>query len=165
MNKRVVYTNEAGVVRVIVPSPEWAGTIEELALKAVPYEVVGKNQDFSPVFGEQLKWRIVDEKDLPASRNWRKAWTDKEATQTVDIDLVMAKKEAKQLMLQKAKERVPADEFGAQDFTTVKKEIDALDFEAVTNLDELYNLWPASISTRKKAREYKVHTVGEIQQS
>lgn len=142
MDKRIVYKNENGGVSVVIPSPKFEGTMQELAAKTLP---------------EGTEWRIIDVAELPVSRNWRAAWTDANPTETVDIDIDMAKNEAKKLMIQKARERVPADEFGVQDFTTVKEEIAALDFDAVTNLDELYNLWPESITTRRQPRKYVVH--------
>lgn len=140
MDKRIIFKNENGGISVVVPSPKFEGTMQELAAKTLP---------------EGTEWRIIDMADLPISRNWRAAWTD--TKEVVDIDLSLAKAAHKKLMIEKAMERVPADEFGVQDFTTVKAEIAALDFDAVTNLDELYNLWPESIATRQQPRKYIVH--------
>lgn len=59
MNKRIIYQNSEGGVSVIVPSPNWKGTIEELAAKDVP-------------FGSQYK--IVDVSEVPSDRTFRNAW-------------------------------------------------------------------------------------------
>jgi hypothetical protein len=56
--KRIIYKKDNGVA-VIVPSPKWSGTIEELAKKDVP---TGK------------KYKIVDESDISSDRTFRNAW-------------------------------------------------------------------------------------------
>ena len=59
MNKRIIYPNNEGGVSVIVPSPNWNGSIEELASKDVP---AGK------------PYRIVDGSEIPSDRTFRNAW-------------------------------------------------------------------------------------------
>ena len=59
MNKRIIYQNNEGGVSVIMPSPNWRGTIEELAAKDVPS-------------GSQYK--IVDVSEIPSDRTFRNAW-------------------------------------------------------------------------------------------
>ncbi len=150
MNQRIVYTNTEGSVSVILPAPEWFApdeegnvkTIEELAAKDVP---------------QGLTWRIVDVSALPASRNWRNAWTDANPTETVDVDLEKAKEAHKALMVAKALQRIQPDAFGQRDVSQVKAEIDALPVDAVTSLQDLYNLWPESIEKRTSTREYRMH--------
>jgi|TARA_R110002096_G_scaffold165955_1_gene334909 hypothetical protein len=56
--KRIIYKDDDGVA-VIVPSPEWSGTIEELAKKDVP---TGK------------KYKIVDTSTISSDRTFRNAW-------------------------------------------------------------------------------------------
>ena len=56
--KRILYKNGDGVA-VIVPSPRWTGTIEELAKKDVP---TGK------------KYKIVDTSTISSDRSFRNAW-------------------------------------------------------------------------------------------
>lgn len=60
MEKRIIYKNEDGSVAVIIPSPDCGLTVEEVALKDVPY-------------GRPFK--IVDVAELPADRTQRDAWT------------------------------------------------------------------------------------------
>jgi hypothetical protein len=57
--KRIIYPNENGGVVVLIPSPNWKGTIEELATKDVP---TGK------------PFKIVDASEIPSDRTFRNAW-------------------------------------------------------------------------------------------
>jgi hypothetical protein len=57
--KRIIYPSNNGGVIVVIPSPEWEGTMEELAAKDVP--------SGSP-------FRIVETKDIPSDRTFRSAW-------------------------------------------------------------------------------------------
>lgn len=59
MNKRIIYQNNEGGVSVIVPSPNWQGTIEELASKDVP---------------AGAPYKIVDASEIPSDRTFRNAW-------------------------------------------------------------------------------------------
>ena len=59
MNKRIIYPNNEGGVSIIVPSPNWNGTPEELAAKDVP---AGK------------PYKIVDVSEIPSDRTFRNAW-------------------------------------------------------------------------------------------
>jgi len=56
--KRIIYKTEEGVA-IIVPSPEWTGTIEELASKDVP---------------QGVEYHIVDASAIPTDRKYRSAW-------------------------------------------------------------------------------------------
>jgi hypothetical protein len=67
MNQRIIYTNDDGSVSVIVPAPECGLTVEQIALKDVP-------------FGKPFK--IINIADLPADRTQRNAWTVDEADLT-----------------------------------------------------------------------------------
>lgn len=60
MTKRIIYQTDDGGVAVIIPAPDCGLTIEQIALKDVP-------------FGKSFK--IVDVTDLPADRAARNAWT------------------------------------------------------------------------------------------
>ncbi len=64
--KRILYKNGDGVA-VICPSPQWSGTIEELAKKDVP---TGK------------KYKIVDTSSISSDRSFRNAWEVDEAQLT-----------------------------------------------------------------------------------
>lgn len=57
--KRIIYKNSVGGVSVIIPSPYIPMTIEQIALKDVP-------------FG--LPFKIVDTTSIPADRTLRNAW-------------------------------------------------------------------------------------------
>jgi len=59
MNKRIIYPNTEGGVSILIPSPNWRGTIEELAIKDVP---------------TGLPYKIVDVSDIPSDRTFRNAW-------------------------------------------------------------------------------------------
>jgi len=59
MNKRIIYPNGNGGVCIVIPSPEWTGTIEELAAKDVPIGV---------------EYKIVDLSEIPTDRTFRSAW-------------------------------------------------------------------------------------------
>ena len=64
--KRIIY-KEKDSVSIIIPSPKWEGTIEELAKKDVP---TGK------------KYKIVDASEIPSDRSFRNAWEVDEALLT-----------------------------------------------------------------------------------
>ena len=56
--KRIIYKSEEGVA-IIVPSPNWKGTMEELASKDVP---------------SGAEYYIVDASSIPTDRKYRSAW-------------------------------------------------------------------------------------------
>lgn len=58
MSQRIIYPKENGV-SIIVPSPKWNGTLEELAVKDVP---AGK------------PFKIIDASEIPSDRTFRNAW-------------------------------------------------------------------------------------------
>ena len=57
--KRIIYQNNEGGVSVIIPSPNWRGTIEELAAKDVP---------------AGAPYKIVEVSEIPSDRTFRNAW-------------------------------------------------------------------------------------------
>ncbi|NBR25353.1 MAG: hypothetical protein EBU08_16560 [Micrococcales bacterium] len=57
--KRIIYPNDDGGVTILTPSPNWSGTIEELAAKDVP---------------SGLPYKIVDVSEIPSDRTFRNAW-------------------------------------------------------------------------------------------
>ena len=59
MDKRIIFPNDNGGVSILIPSPNWTGTMEELAAKDVP---AGK------------PYKIVDVADIPSDRTFRDAW-------------------------------------------------------------------------------------------
>ena len=56
---RIIYKTPENTVSIISPSPEWTGTMEELAQKDVP---------------TGLKYQIVEDSDIPSDRSFRNAW-------------------------------------------------------------------------------------------
>ena len=58
--KLIIYPNDNGGICILTPAPECGLTIEEIAAKDVPS---GKPH------------RIVDAADIPATRDFRDAWT------------------------------------------------------------------------------------------
>lgn len=100
-----------------------------------------------------LSYEQITLDQLPPSRNWRDAWSVNDNGEVI-IDLEKAKNIHKKLIAQKARERLPKDDFGDQDFSTVKTELDTIDFEGIVDLDGLFNAWPKSIENRKGTRKY-----------
>lgn len=98
-----------------------------------------------------LGYEQIDLADLPASRNYRDAWGH-----DLTIDLNKAKEIHKKLIGKIANKRLPFDTFGNQDTSQVQSELSALQsqIDNAADLDELYNLWPASIETRQSPRSY-----------
>ena len=64
---RIIYKTPENTVSVIVPSPEWTGTMEELAQKDVP---------------TGLKYKVVEDSVIPTDRTFRGAWEVDEAELT-----------------------------------------------------------------------------------
>ena len=64
---RIIYKTEENTVSVISASPEWSGTMEELAQKDVP---------------TGLKYKIIEDSDITADRTFRDAWEVDEAELT-----------------------------------------------------------------------------------
>tara|TARA_R110000796_G_C14393180_1_gene416683 strand:- start:363 stop:575 length:213 start_codon:yes stop_codon:yes gene_type:complete len=64
---RIIYKTPENTVSVLLPSPNWAGTMEELAQKDVP---------------TGLKYKIVEYSDIPSDRTFRDAWEVDEAELT-----------------------------------------------------------------------------------
>jgi len=56
---RIIFKNEDNSVGVIIPSPKWTGTMEELAVKDVP---------------AGLEFKIVQDSEVPSDRTFRNAW-------------------------------------------------------------------------------------------
>ena len=56
---KIIYKREDGGVSVLHPTSEWNGTMEELAQKDVP---------------TGLKYKIVEDSEIPTDRSFRDAW-------------------------------------------------------------------------------------------
>ena len=64
---RIIYKTPENTVHVLHPSPNWSGTMEELAQKDVP---------------TGLKYKIVEDSVIPSDRSFRDAWEIDEAELT-----------------------------------------------------------------------------------
>jgi hypothetical protein len=58
--KLIIYPNDTGGICILTPAPECGLSLQEIAAKDVPS---GK------------PWKIVDATDIPATREFRDAWT------------------------------------------------------------------------------------------
>ena len=64
---RIIYKTPENTVSVLIPAQNWTGTLEELAQKDVP---------------TGLKYKIVENSDIPSDRSFRNAWEVDEAELT-----------------------------------------------------------------------------------
>ena len=64
---RIIYKTAENTVSVLTPSINWSGTLQELAKKDVP---------------TGLKYKIVEDSDIPTDRSFRNAWEVDEAELT-----------------------------------------------------------------------------------
>ena len=64
---RIIYKTPENTVTVLTPTSEWTGTMEELAQKDVP---------------KGLKYKIIEDSDIPSDRSFRNAWEVDEAELT-----------------------------------------------------------------------------------
>lgn len=106
---------------------------------------------------EALDGFVKYEGGLPAHRTYRNAWALVDGK--VVIDLEKAKPLQKKWAAQKAYERCPVDLRGnpiATELEKIDAEIEAIDWDAIKTLDELYNSFPASIDLRDGKRKYPV---------
>lgn len=133
-NFQLAYTRpEDGGVSIIVPAP--GVSVEQLI----------------PLVPEGAEWKVIDGSKIPVSRTYRDAW---EGLEDITINLEKAKEVQKKRIIAIAHQRVPRDEFGQQDFTQVKAELAAINWESLTTLDEVYNTWAPGIEQRSETRQY-----------
>ena len=64
---KIIFKTPENTVSVLMKSLEWTGTMDELAKKCVP---------------TGLKYKIVEDSDLPPDRSFRNAWEVDEAELT-----------------------------------------------------------------------------------
>ena len=75
---RIIYRTEEGTVSVLTPTSEWSGTIEEVAQKDVP---------------TGLKYKIVEDSDMPTDKEFRNAWEIDQAELTDGVGSEEGRKE------------------------------------------------------------------------
>tara|TARA_R110002020_G_scaffold58106_2_gene159492 strand:+ start:486 stop:950 length:465 start_codon:yes stop_codon:yes gene_type:complete len=80
-DKRIVYQGEDGIARIVVPTKEYKGTMEDLLKKVVPEDCLDSAD-------------IVEADTIPNDRTFRNAWTTSKG-KSAEIDLSKAKEEAK----------------------------------------------------------------------
>lgn len=74
--KRIIYTTTDGNMAVVIPAPNFKGTIEELVAKDVPNGVVSE---------------IVNATDIPSDRTFRNAWEHDTTTAPEKVKVNMNK--------------------------------------------------------------------------
>lgn len=57
--QRIIYEQDDGTVAIVIPSPRWKGTLEELASQVVP---------------QGVSWEVVPTDTIPSDRTFRNAW-------------------------------------------------------------------------------------------
>ena len=129
---RILYTNDGGGVSVVVPSPSWTGTMEELAAKVVP---------------ENEPYKIVEDSVIPTDRTFRDAWENYES---VNVSLVKAKEITKTRLRE---ERKPLLE--AQDVLFMKAQESSSDTTAIVTEKQRLRDVPTQADSASKLDELK----------
>ena len=151
--KRIVYQGEDGIAKIVVPTKEYKGTMDDLLKKVVP-ENCKDSAD------------IVEVDTIPNDRTFRNAWVTSKG-KSAEIDLAKAKEEAKikvrqartpkfqelDILYQRADEDGDADNKKA---VADKKKVarDATKNTKITNAD--------SIDKLKEGMEAVIKEVGDL---
>lgn len=151
MDKLGVYTNGKGQLCEVFFAPEYVESLVKDGASVEEAHATIMNMSVP----EGISFKIVESVKVPASLNYRDAWFMN--GDTVYVDLEKAKECQKALMIMAAWERVEQDTMGVRDFSVVQAEIEAIDFDSITDFDTLYNTFPASIDRRSGARVYEMH--------
>lgn len=72
--KRIIYSNPDGSMAIVIPSPEYAGTMAELAAAVVP---------------DGIAYAVIEHDDIPTDRTFRDAW--RLGSDGIDQDIETAK--------------------------------------------------------------------------
>lgn len=173
MEKRIVFNQPNGVVGVIAPSPKFKQEYQFWVLNNAIRDitpVLWNDTDVSEMtadkFAEFVQWkdvpqglesRICTVEDLPLTRTFRDGWADVKKGSQIDTVLTdELKRSHLQKMYQVELARLPVNALGKvsqADIEALEDEILALDIDAVSTLDELYNLWVAR-GRRTEPRKY-----------
>lgn len=133
---RIIYPNDEGGVSIIVPSPNWKGTMEELAAKDVP--------DGKP-------YKIVEDSVIPSDRTFRDAWENYEEinvnfSKAQTLTKQRLREERKPLLEEQDVAFIRAQESGADTSDIVAEKQRLRDItnlaDDATTLDELKALKP-----------------------
>ena len=152
-NKRIVYQGDEGIAAVVIPAPDYSGTMEDLLERVVP-ENCKDSAD------------IVDVDTVENDRTFRNAWVTEKGKST-EVDLAKAKDVAKDKVRQARTPKFAeldvayllADEAGdgdAKAAVVVKKQTarDATADTKITNADSVDNL--------KTGMEAVIKEVGDL---
>lgn len=74
MATKIVYTNEKGIASIVIPSPNFKGSMKELASRVVP---------------AGISYKIIDDSTFPVERRYRDAWVL--SGEKLDIDMPKAR--------------------------------------------------------------------------
>lgn len=138
---RIIYKDSEGV-KVIIPSPHYKGTLEELAKKRVP---------------EGLAYKIVSDDSIPTDRYFRNAWDLKSGK--IATDITKAKEIKKEIIRQ---ERKPLLE--ALDIEVMKNIKDPVKIDEIeTQKQKLRDITKEveSLSTIESLKAFKISKEGE----
>ena len=133
---RIVYLNDKGGISVVIPSPRWSGTMEELADKDVP--------DGKP-------YKIVEDSVIPSDRTFRDAWENYEEinvnfSKAQTLTKQRLREERKPLLEEQDVAFIRAQESGADTSDIVAEKQRLRDItnlaDDATTLDELKALKP-----------------------
>ena len=152
-NKRIVYQGEDNVAKIVIPSPNYSGTMDDLLIKSVPENC----RDSA---------NVVEVDTVPSDRIFRNAWVTEQG-KSVEVDLdkskVIAKEKVRQARVPKFQELdiayQRADEDGddsAKSAVATKKQTlrDATKDTKITDADSVANL--------KTGMEAVIKIVGDL---
>lgn len=150
-NKVIVYEIDAprpheSAVRVVVPAPKYmrklmaSGMTEMEALKSIAKKDAAEN------------YRIVDRSKFPSDRTFRNAWTDKNPTTTIDVDMPKACdiqmdkiRVARNARLTELDKRLYGDSFDAER-TKLRDIPETFDLSKAKTPEALKKLWPTELA-------------------
>lgn len=135
--KVIVFKNNDGTCGIIYPTSKAIASnlsLEQIAKKDVP---------------NGLSWRICDIDKIPSDRTFREAWTDKNDSETVDIDIKKARDiKAKNLRILRNKklEELDIETMRGKDVQPQKQVLRDLpskfNLDSIKDLEELKNYIP-----------------------
>jgi hypothetical protein len=137
--KRIIYTRADGGISIIIPSPHWKGTMDELAEKNIP---------------EGIDYKIVDASLISSDRTFRNAWEEDntEAPDAIKVNMTKAReihmgriRDVRDKKLVELDKRKYGNEFDAER-QTLRDIPSTFDLTSATTADELKTLWPSELS-------------------
>ncbi len=134
--KRIIYTQDNGVVAVIIPSLDWKGTLTQLAKCVVP---------------KGIAYKIVEASTIPEDRTFREAWELAEKTVKVNMDKA---RNIHMAAIKRARNKKLADldieQLKGNDVATQKQKLRdlpiVLDLSIAETPDDLKIIWPEELN-------------------